>query len=190
MHLRSQTIIFSLEVEFTKREKNGPENRIQCIQYTNTIRYPLGILGPVGPPGKQGKQGMMGLKGPIGLMGPKGDKGDKGDPGPIGPPGLSISKPDVTVSPSKLTANINQSASFFCSASGNPKPALSWERDGKAIPSRWDVDKKGRLTIKQTKYIDAGNMTCVAKNILGTTRGYMSLKVQGIYLPLQKRVED
>ncbi|KAK3748599.1 hypothetical protein QZH41_005226 [Actinostola sp. cb2023] len=149
-------------------------------------RSPRGRRGKHGPrgsngrPGNHGKQGMMGLQGSRGPQGNQGHRGDKGNPGPRGPPGLSISPPDVIVTPPSLNVNVNQSASFFCSASGNPKPELSWERDGKGVPSKWVVDKKERLYINYTRYIDAGVMTCVAKNLLGTMRKNVTLDVQGI----------
>ena len=45
-------------------------------------------------------------------------------PGAKGEPGESISAPTVAVSPRKLTVNEGGSASFQCSASGNPEPAV------------------------------------------------------------------
>jgi hypothetical protein len=132
-----------------------------------------GRPGSSGPPGKHGKQGMMGLPGP------KSIKGDKGDPGVRGPPGMSISAPDVIVSPSDLIANVNQSAEFFCSASGNPKPELSWQRDGQELPSHWNTNTEGRAVARHVKYSDAGDMTCVAKNVLGTDRQDVTLTIHG-----------
>ena len=43
-----------------------------------------------------------------------------------GDPGESISAPVVAVSPSKLTVNESGTASFQCSVSGNPEPAVVW----------------------------------------------------------------
>lgn len=138
------------------------------------------LLGPIGAPGKQGKRGMLGLQGPRGIMGPPGPKGDKGDKGDMGPPGMSISKPEVVITPPQLLTNVSKSASLFCSASGNPMPLLSWRFGGKPVPSQWIVDsKRGSLTITQTKFSDAGTVTCVAKNILGTTKRDVILEVQG-----------
>ncbi|KAK3748598.1 hypothetical protein QZH41_005225 [Actinostola sp. cb2023] len=156
--------------------KRGPPGRQGKHGPTGSKGRP----GIPGDPGKHGKQGMMGLQGSSGPKGIQGDRGDKGNPGPRGPPGLSISQPDVIVTPPSLNVNVNQSASFFCSASGNPKPELSWERDGKGVPSKWVVDKKERLYINYTRYIDAGVMTCVAKNLLGTMRKNVTLVVQAL----------
>ena len=88
-----------------------------------------GDRGIMGSPGKSGKQG---IEGPAGLMGEPGTKGEKGDMGPAampgkkGEPGESISSPAVVVSPVTLTMNEGGTASFQCSASGNPEPVLMW----------------------------------------------------------------
>ena len=49
-------------------------------------------------------------------------------PGAKGEPGESISAPAVAVSPAKLTVNERSSASFQCSATGIPEPAVTWRR--------------------------------------------------------------
>ena len=87
-----------------------------------------GDRGIMGSPGKSGKQGIMG---PVGLQGETGNKGEKGNMGPAGIPGTkgepgeSISSPAVVVSPVTLTVNEGGTASFQCSASGNPEPTVS-----------------------------------------------------------------
>ena len=90
-----------------------------------------GDKGIMGSPGKSGKQGIMGpagLKGGTGTKGEKGDMGPTGMPGTKGEPGESISSPAVVVSPVTLTVNEGGSASFQCSASGNPEPAVVWSK--------------------------------------------------------------
>ena len=83
-----------------------------------------GIMGPPGPGGKQGIMGQPGIRGEKGI---KGDIGPAGIPGIKGEPGESISVPKVTISPdSQLTVNESNTASLFCSATGNPVPKLSW----------------------------------------------------------------
>ena len=92
-----------------------------------------GKKGTRGSPGKSGKQGIMGPVGPkgdLGLKGQKGDTGPAGIPGTNGEPDESISAPVVAVSPSNLTVNERGTASFQCSVSGNPKPALVWSKRG------------------------------------------------------------
>ena len=90
-----------------------------------------GDKGIMGSPGKSGKQGIIGpagLKGETGTKGEKGDRGATGMPGAKGEPGETISSPAVVVSPVTLTVNEGGSASFQCSASGNPEPAIVWNK--------------------------------------------------------------
>ena len=85
----------------------------------------------MGSPGKSGKQGIVGpagLKGNAGSKGEKGDVGHSGMPETKGEPGESISSPAVVVSPATLTVNEGGSASFQCSVSGNPEPAVEWRK--------------------------------------------------------------
>ena len=85
----------------------------------------------MGLPGKSGKQGIMGqagLKGDVGVKRQKGDMGPAGMLGAKGEPGESISAPVVAVSPKTLTVNEGGSASFQCSASGNPEAAIKWSK--------------------------------------------------------------
>ena len=88
-----------------------------------------GIMGLPGRHGKQGIIGPVGIRGEPGTNGIKGEKGDMGAagrPGTKGEPGESISIPTVVVSPETLTVNETQSASFQCTASGNPEPTVMW----------------------------------------------------------------
>ena len=51
-----------------------------------------------------------------------------GAPGPKGDAGESISAPEVIVSPSSLTVTQYQTATFYCSAGGYPKPSVFWSK--------------------------------------------------------------
>ncbi|KAJ7370641.1 Immunoglobulin super DCC subclass member 3 [Desmophyllum pertusum] len=91
------------------------------------------MKGDLGIPGVRGEKGMMGTAGEQGKQGIKGrswdswsDAGAPGHPGPKGEPGESISAPEVIVSPASLTVTQNQTATFYCSVDGNPKPTVSW----------------------------------------------------------------
>ena len=90
-----------------------------------------GDKGIMGSPGKSGMQGIVGPSGPKGETGIKGQKGERGLaglPGSKGEPGNSISTPSVRVSPARLTVNEGGTASFHCSASGNPEPSVEWTK--------------------------------------------------------------
>ena len=141
-----------------------------------------GDQGIMGSPGRSGKQGIMG---PPGLHGEAGPKGEKGDIGPAGMPGAkgetgeSISAPTVAVSPAKSTVNESGSASFQCSASGNPQPVIKWRR----VNSQSEISKsailRGKLLFQNVKGNDSGVYECLAANILGKARTVAQLVVNG-----------
>ena len=150
----------------------------------------------MGSPGKNGKQGIMGppgVQGEAGNKGQKGDTGRAGMPGTKGEPGESIAAPVVAVSPTRLTVNKGESASFQCSVSGNPEPAITWSKvDHKSVVSR-SAFSKGTLSIKNVKGSDAGSYQCTATNILGSTQAVAQLVVNGecqLCSPKEKEVSS
>ena len=134
----------------------------------------------MGTPGKRGRQGIMGPAGPkgdIGFKGQKGDKGPAGMPGTKGEPGESISAPVVAVSPTNLTVNESGTASFQCSVSGNPEPAVVWiKRDNLSEVSKSAISR-GRLLLKNANESDSGEYQCSATNILGHAQPLVQLVV-------------
>ena len=136
----------------------------------------------MGSPGKSGKQGIMGpkgLKGETGTKGQKGGRGATGMPGTKGEPGQSISSPVVVVSPVTLTVNEGGSASFQCSASGNPEPATVWSRvDNRSAISQSAVSG-GKLQLKNLTGNDSGSYQCSATSILGKDQAVVRLVVNG-----------
>ena len=144
-----------------------------------------GDQGIMGSPGKSGKQGIMG---PVGLQGETGNKGEKGDMGPAGIPGTkgepgeSISSPAVVVSPVTLTVNEGGTASFQCSASGNPEPALSWSKLNNHSEVTQSAVSGGKLELKEVTGSDTGVYQCSAKNILGNSQEVARLVVNGEFL--------
>ena len=137
-----------------------------------------GDKGTMGSPGKGGKQGIMG---PVGLTGEPGIKGQKGDTGRAGiagakgEPGESISAPVVAVSPTKLTVNESGTASFQCSVSGNPEPAVEWSKQG----NQSEIISDGKLILKSVTGNNSGVYKCSAKNILGQEQALVQLVVNG-----------
>ena len=138
-----------------------------------------GDQGIMGSPGKGGKQGIMGPVGPQGEVGPKGDMGSAGMPGAKGEPGESISAPTVAVSPTKLTVNEGGSASFQCSASGNPEPAVVWSKLNSQSEISQSAVSAGRLRLRNVKGSDSGVYQCSAENILGKALAISQLEVNG-----------
>ena len=144
-----------------------------------------GDHGIVGSPGMSGKQGIMGPSGPkgdAGLKGQKGDMGPAGMPGAKGEPGESISAPVVGVSPKKLTVNEGGSASFQCSVSGNPKPAIQWSKMNSESQLSLSTVSGGKLLLKKVAGNDAGKYNCSAVNILGKAHALVQLVVNGKFV--------
>ena len=144
-----------------------------------------GDQGIMGSPGKSGKQGIMG---PIGLQGETGNKGEKGDigpkgmPGSKGEPGESISSPAVVVSPTTLTVNEGGTASFQCSASGNPEPAETWRKLNSQSQMTQSAVSGGKLELIKVTGNDSGVYQCSATNILGISQEVVRLAVNGEFL--------
>lgn len=158
----------------------------EAVTTLKNAKYWVAVPGPRGPPGKPGIHGMKGdpgqagLSGPIGIPGIKGDqgprgfKGDpgqngypgpKGDTGPKGDPGnLSTASPNVTLSISHLVVNESQTAIFYCSVSGQPRPIVVWKKkDGKMDSKRAIVHNNEKLEIREAAPSDAGEYICEAR---------------------------
>ena len=143
-----------------------------------------GPQGPMGPPGKSGKTGMTGPAGPRGDKGNKGEPGLKGMPGTPGRPGKSISAPQVMLSPAEQTRDEEGKTTFYCKVGGNPSPAVEWRLKGRKILSGAKyLIKEGVLIVENLNYSDAGQYTCAARNILGSSEATGNLSVRG------KRIE-
>ena len=106
--------------------------------------------------------------------------GPKGVPGPPGIPGKSISAPQVMLSPPEQTRDEGTNTAFYCTIGGNPPPAVEWRFKGrKLLPGSKYLIKKGELIVKNLNYSDAGQYTCHARNILGSSEATCNLSVQG-----------
>jgi len=174
----------------TSRSFCSPKRQI-CVQGPPGMQGPKGSRGRRGPRGVTGKKGSRGDRGepgphgkraPLGPPGRKGEQGIQGVPGPRGIPGAkgepgeSISPPTVVISPMNHTVIENQSAVFQCSVSGNPKPSVTWLR-AKSAPLR---SRNGRLEVRHVTLDDAGDYTCVGRNLLGTANETAGMIVKGM----------
>ena len=139
-----------------------------------------GSQGPMGPPGKSGKTGMTGPAGPRGEKGDKGEPGPKGMPGPPGRPGKSISAPQVMLSPAEQTRDEGGDTTFYCTVGGNPSPVVEWRFMGRKLVSgaKYFI-KLGELVVRNLNYSDAGQYTCHARSILGSSEATGNLSVRG-----------
>ncbi|KAL9962313.1 hypothetical protein ACROYT_G031401 [Oculina patagonica] len=156
-----------------------------------------GRRGAQGAKGKKGDQGIMGLPGrhgKQGIMGTQGTKGEKGEKGAIGPrgimglkgdPGESISSPEISVSPETQTVTENQTATFYCSASGNPKPVVTWSKVNGSLGDESVSTNDGKLIISKSSYNQTGKYICTAINALGRDQKITNLFVE-VYPKLTK----
>ena len=139
-----------------------------------------GPQGFMGPPGQSGKTGMTGPAGPRGEKGDKGEPGPKGMPGPPGRPGKSISVPQILFSPVEQKRDKGTNTTFYCTVGGNPHPAIEWRFMGRKLVSGAKyLIKVGELVIRNLNYSDAGQYTCHARSILGTSEATGNLSVRG-----------
>ncbi|XP_015774714.1 PREDICTED: basement membrane-specific heparan sulfate proteoglycan core protein-like [Acropora digitifera] len=150
------------------RGKRGPRG--------NTGRK--GSRGFTGDPGPHGKQGIQGPSGQKGAQGEKGVPGPRGYPGVKGDAGESISAPTAVISPMTQTLRENQSAIFRCSATGNPKPSVTWFRSDRNWTGHFRYQSDGRLEVRGVSLTEAGAYTCVAKNVLGAMNKSAILTVE------------
>ena len=137
---------------------------------------PRGLKGSKGDPGRTGPTGPKGLRGP---EGPQGVKGDRGERGPQGLKGESLAAPKIIVAPKDLTVTASQTATFTCEATGNPRPQISLVFKNKKIDERFKKIGEGLIEIRNVKYEDRGQISCIAKSILGQEEKIATLEVQG-----------
>ena len=143
-----------------------------------------GIMGSPGKSGKQGIVGPAGLQGETGNKGEKGDIGPKGMPGTKGEPGESISSPAVVASPVTFTVNEGGTASFQCSASGNPEPTVAWSKLDNRSKITQSLFSGGKLVLNKVAGNDSGVYQCSATNILGNSQQVVRLAVNGEFLEI------
>ena len=135
-----------------------------------------GVQGMMGPPGRGGKQGPPGIRGEKGI---KGDIGTPGIPGIKGEPGESISTPKVAISSSQITVKEFDTVSLTCTASGNPKPHLSWSKTTGSLPrNRMKTTADGVMQIHGVLAEDSGTYKCVGSNVLGNDEKITQVVVQ------------
>ena len=106
--------------------------------------------------------------------------GPKCMPGPTGRPGKSISAPQVMLSPAEQTRDEGGNTAFYCTVKGNPRPVVEWRLKSKKLVSGAKyLIKEGELIVKNLNYSDAGQYTCHARNIRGSSQAAGNLSVRG-----------
>ena len=105
--------------------------------------------------------------------------------GAVGPRGITgdPSLPVVLVSLNTQTVTENQTATFYCSAIGNPQPTVTWTKvNGSLRDGSVKVGNGRRLDIIHSTFNDSGEYKCTAVNILGRDEKIVKLIVGGEWL--------
>ncbi|NXE93182.1 HMCN1 protein, partial [Menura novaehollandiae] len=77
------------------------------------------------------------------------------------------------------TVVVNNPIHLECRASGNPQPALSWSKDGRALGGAAVRGRGQVLHIEGAQLADSGLYSCLATNAAGTAELLYSLQVHG-----------
>jgi len=84
----------------------------------------------------------------------------------------------MSVTPTTLTVTENQTATFYCSVDGNPKPKVYWSKiDGTG--SLKTKSRQNKFDIRNATYKDSGRYVCKATNVLGHAQRSVELFVEG-----------
>jgi len=95
--------------------------------------------------------------------------------------GLCVARPRIVERPVDQTVLEGASASLRCSASGVPRPTVSWLKNDLDLPVdvRLRVDDNGTLQMTELRRADSGVYRCVASNSLGSVSEFARLHVFG-----------
>ena len=77
-----------------------------------------------------------------------------------------ISLPTFTVKPpAKVSVRSDDTLTLNCSATGDPRPVISWKRQGATLPVGRSHRTNDALVIRDLKQEDGGNYVCVATSV-------------------------
>jgi len=176
----SHDISFALNSMLGSLIRSYNKRMFQKCLYNDTVICIQGQKGSPGPKGLKGEKGEIGLCGPAGPVGSQGKKGQKGEPGIRGLPGPSVAKPSITKHPIDMAIMEHENGTFRCDADGYPKPRISWLHRGLQINSnhtRFKMINETHLYIANATYNDRGEISCVARNCMGTAKAEAKLEI-------------
>jgi len=80
--------------------------------------------------------------------------------------------------------NEGGTASFRCSASGNPEPAVTWSKLNSQSKITKTAVSRGTLELRKVTGSDSGVYQCSATNVLGNLKEVVRLTVNGEFLAI------
>ncbi|KAL9970391.1 hypothetical protein ACROYT_G022756 [Oculina patagonica] len=85
--------------------------------------------------------------------------------------------PSVTVDPQSKTVEEGGTATFTCSATGQPQPEVKWNKSEGSLPASRTTIHDGMLTVMNADVGDSGLYVCTATNAVGSNSSGVTLKV-------------
>ena len=76
----------------------------------------------------------------------------------VSPPRFTVKPPD------KVVAVVGGTLKLNCSATGDPRPVISWKKQGDQLPFGRNQQINGDLVIRDISRSDRGNYICMATN--------------------------
>lgn len=99
----------------------------------------------------------------------------------------SPQSPQVTLQPATIDEDEGKSAEVYCSATGNPKPQIYWERiDGQMSSDIYTRD--GYLRFNSLQRSDSGSYRCYAQNSIGDHDQILNVYVRSSTPPTPENV--
>ena len=85
--------------------------------------------------------------------------------------------PRLLLKPNRTLTETGRNVTWLCSATGNPRPRVTWAKARGALPSGSLVTGEGSLVITGVRKSDSGLYTCRAENLLGSVTASEQLVV-------------
>jgi hypothetical protein len=88
-------------------------------------------------------------------------------------------RPILETTHSKFAAEIGQSVTLICRASGEPQPTIVWKYDEKILSCTEIINGTCYLRLPNIQSIDFGVYCCLAENLLGREEWLYTIVVRG-----------